>query len=205
MQLSLPSSVLAANHDVRGALYLAHTNVAAAQSRLEASPSAPAATRRLVSDALEAARQAVDGVEALGAANLLDGTFQRYAVHSVRHLEQAASMLDRPGRLDSDGLAILTKTIFDAEVATRLGTEAGDRSLANPSPKALERATEFGGGETGDGGPVWVDGAWLDGLGNPVRGGDSGPDDIGSGWDGAGERGDDGGYTGPDGESYTGI
>ena len=53
---------------------------------------------------------------------------------------------------------------------------------------------------------MWVDGVWLDGLGNPVRGGsgDSGPDGTGSGWDGMGDRGD-GGYVGPDGDGYSGI
>ena len=53
---------------------------------------------------------------------------------------------------------------------------------------------------------MWVDGQWLDGLGNPVRGGgDSGPDGTGSGWDGGDDRSDGGGFTGPDGATYTGI
>lgn len=171
MQLSIPSSVLDANRLVGGALRDAHANVAAAQDRLDGASRVPAGTKRLVDDALAAARQAADGVEALGAGNLLDGTFQRYATHSVRDLERAASMLARPGQLGRDAMAILVDAIFDAEVATRLGTAAGDRSLAAPSPRAIERATDFASDTSApDGGPVWVDGAWLDGLGNPVGG-----------------------------------
>lgn len=207
MNLSLPSSVINANQDVLGSLRRASVDTKFAQLRVDGEAQVPAGTRKLVVSALASAQQAVAGVEALGSGNLLDGTFQRYANHSVRDLQQAVDLLSRPGRLGSDAMSILTKTLFDAEVATRLGTAAGERSLANPSPKALERATGFsGGGETSDGGPVWVDGQWLDGLGNPVRdGGGAGPDDIGSGWDGTGDRSDGGGYTGPDGETYTGI
>lgn len=209
MQLSIPSSVIKANHEVLGSLQRADANARYALQRVDGEPRVPAGIKAFVDSALVSAQQAVAGVEALGAGNLLDGTFQRYANHSVRHLEHAASMLARPGQLGRDAMSILTKSLFDAEVSTRLGTEAGYRSLANPSPKALERATEFaGGGSTDSGGPVWVDGQWLDGLGNPVRGGGNtytGPDGTGYGWDGSPDRGDGGGYTGPDGETYTGI
>lgn len=208
MQLSIPSSVLTANQDVFGALQRASVATQAAQARFD-DGAGRAGTRELVVSALADAQQAVEGVEALGEGNLLDGTFQRYANHSVRHLQRAADMLSRSGGLSADATSILTKVLFDAEVSTRLGTQAGERSLANPSPKALERATEFaGGGDTSPGGPVWVDGVWLDDLGNPVRGGGStytGPDGESYGWDGTPDRGSDGGYVGPDGDSFSGI
>lgn len=209
MQLSIPSSVLTANQDVFGALQRASVTTKVAQSRVDGHDTVRSGARQLVVSALADAQQAVEGVEALGKGNLLDGTFQRYANHSVRHLQRAADMLARPGQLSADAKSILSKVLFDAEVSTRLGTEAGARSLAKPSPKALERATEFsGGGDTSSSsGPVWVDGQWLDGLGNPVRGGGgyTGPDGDSFGWDGAPDRGDGGGYTGPDGETYSGI
>lgn len=209
MQLSIPPAVLTANHDVRNALQLAQANTAVAQARLADAAHVPAGTKHLVLDALAAARDAVEGVDALGKANLLDGTFQRYASHSVRHLERAAELVSRPGRLSRDAMSLLADTIFDAEVATRLGTAAGDRSLAAPSPRAIERATEFaGGGDAGGGGPVWVDGEWLDGLGNPVRGGgdsSTGPDGESFGPDGEPVRGGGDEYVGPDGEGFSGI
>lgn len=207
MQLSIPSTVLKANQLVFGSLQRASADTELAQSRVEGKARVPAGTRQLVDSALAHAQQAVAGVEALADGNLLDGTFQRYANHSVRDLQRAADMLARPGTLDGDAMSILTNVLFDAEVSTRLGAQAGERSLAKPSLKAIERATEFSGdSDTSTGGPVWVDGEWLDGLGNPVRGGSSspaGPDGIGYGWDGSPDRGD--GYTGPDGETYTGI
>ncbi|MCB0878730.1 MAG: hypothetical protein KDC46_07085 [Thermoleophilia bacterium] len=205
MQLStIPPAVLTANREVAAALTTAHELTAAVQS----SGTTGTDARTGLEAALEAATQARDGVDALGAGNLLDGTFQRYSQHAVRQLSAAVEMLARPGRLSTDGQAIFQQRLFDAEVATRLGSEAGARSLAKPSPKALERATTFadsaaGGGSTG---PSWVDGAWLDGLGNPVRGGDSwaGPD--GDRYDGSGNPvGGDGSFTGPDGETYSGI
>ncbi len=209
MQLTIPSTILKANQDVFGSLQRASVDTQLAQSRVEAEGRVPAGTKQLVDSALANAQQAAAGVEALGTGNLLDGTFQRYANHSVRDLQRAADMLARPGTLGTDAMSILTKVLFDAEVSTRLGTQAGERSLANPSPKALERATAFsGGGDTSSSGPVWVDGEWLDGLGNPVRGGGSsytGPDGDSFGWDGSPDRGDGGGYTGPDGETYSGI
>ena len=208
MQLAqVPQTVVTANQDVLGSLRAAASNTARAQLRVDGADRVPAGTQQLVTSALASAQHAVAGVEALGAANLLDGTFQRYASHSVRHLEQAAQLLGRTSQPSGDALALLTTALFDAEVATRLGTEAGDRSLARPSPKAIERATGFAGAGGGSAdGPVWVDGAWLDSLGNPVRsGGDHGPDGTGSGWDGAGERGDGGGFTGPDGDTHTGF
>ena len=209
MNLSIPPAVLTANQSVVGSLKQANVLTRVAQQNLEDSPRMTGGTAKVVTSALESARQALEGIEALGAGNLLDGTFQRYAGHSVRDLEKAAAMLGRSGSLGTDGLAILTKTLFDAEVATRLGTDAGKRSLANPSPRAIERATDFvGGGEGSNGGPVWVDGEWLDELGNPVRGGGSGytgPDGDSFGWDGEPVRGGVDEYVGPDGTGYSGI
>ncbi len=212
MNLVIPSSVLTANQDVLGSMRRASSDATLAKLRFDGAEQIPAGTSKLVDSALSSAQQAVAGVEALGSANLLDGTFQRYALHSVRHLQDAADMLARPGERSKEAMGLLAQTLFDAEVTTRLGTQAGERSLSKPSPKALERAAKFAdGSDRSGGGPAWVDGQWLDELGNPARGGgsDSGPDGIGSGWDGNDRGGDDyggdGGFTGPDGETYTGI
>lgn len=210
MQLSIPPQVLAANRTVLDSLGRAAANADIAQVRTDGQERVPAGIKSLVDSAFQSAVQALEGVEALGAGNLLDDTFQRYAQHSVRHLGKAAEMLARPGQLSRDAMAILNRTLFDAEVATRLGSEAGERSLATPSPKALIRATEFAGGDsTSSSGPVWVDGEWLDGLGNPVRGdgtGWTGPDGDGYGWDGTPDRGGSGDtWVGPDGQGYSGI
>lgn len=206
MQLpSMPAAVLAANTDVLSSLRRAHEGASAAQRRVAREQRVPRGTRRLVDDALASARQAADGVAALGAANLLDASFQRWTRHAVRELEQAAQLLARPGQLSRDGLGILQRTLFDSEVATRLGAEAGTRSLVHPSPKALERATEFvGSAGDRDGRASWVDGAWLDELGNPVRDGGmwAGPDGDRFGSDGEPV---DGGWTGPDGDGFAGI
>lgn len=213
MQLtSIPKNVMSANQQVAGHLASAHQLTAKAQSAVSADGSKVG--RSVKSDlgaALEAATQARDGVDALGSGNLLDGTFQRYSTHAVRDLSKVVSMLDR-GSLSADGQKLFVDALFDAEVSTRLGSQAGERSLAKPSPKAIERASSFGtGGSTGaDSGPAWVDGQWLDSLGNPVRGGGdswAGPDGQQFGWDGSpvdGGRGGDS-FTGPDGETYSGI
>jgi hypothetical protein len=211
MQLSsIAPSVLTANRQVLGSLRTAHELTAKVQDALAASPSrVESGARADIEAALAAATQAREGVTALGAGNLLDGTFQRYSTHSVRHLEHAAQLLGRSA-LSEDASSILERALFDAEVATRLGTAAGDRSLAKPSPKAIERANDFASsGDAGSAGsgPVWVDGEWLDGLGNPVRGGGdtwTGPDGEGYGWDGSPSRGGDS-WTGPDGDSFSGI
>jgi hypothetical protein len=213
MQLaSIPKNVLVANQQVAGSLATANDLTVKVQAAVGSSTRIPTSVATDLRAALDAATQAREGVEALGGGNLLDDTFQRYSSHAVRDLTAAVEMLDRKGPLSADGLAIFTDRVFDAEVATRLGTAAGERSLAKPSPKALLSAQAFAGsgstGSSSDNGPVWVDGQWLDGLGNPVRGGDSwtGPDGQGYGWDGSPVRGDEGGgYTGPDGETYSGI
>ena len=212
MQLaSIPKPVLAANQQVAGALATAHQLTAKVQADFESTGATGTAALTDLSSALEAAWQARDGVTALGKGNLLDGTFQRYAVHSVRHLADAVSMLERPGPLSKDSTGVFAKRLFDAEVSTRLGSAAAERSLAKPSPKAIERATSFtSSSSSGDTGPAWVDGQWLDSLGNPVRGsGDvwTGPDgqsfdSMGNAVDGG--RGGDS-FTGPDGETYSGI
>jgi hypothetical protein len=209
MQLaSIPKPVLAANQQVAASLNSAHDFTVKAQRAVDGGK-VGASVVSDVTSALEAATQARDGVDALGKGNLLDGTFQRYSNHAVRHLEQAARMVSR-GDLSQDTISLLTKQLFDAEVSTRLGSEAGERSLANPSAKAIERATSFGGSDSAStgSGPVWVDGQWLDGLGNPVRGGGdswTGPDGESYGWDGSPSRGGGDSFTGPDGETYSGI
>jgi hypothetical protein len=211
MQLaSIPQPVLAANQQVASSLTSAHDFTAKAQRAVDGSKVRASVAGDLAS-ALEAATQARDGVDSLGAGNLLDGTFQRYSNHAVRHLEQAARMVSR-GDLSGDSISLLTKQLFDAEVSTRLGSDAGKRSLAKPSSKAIERASSFAdSSDSGSSGPVWVDGQWLDGLGNPIRGGGdswTGPDGQPFGRDGSpvdGGRGSGGSFTGPDGETYSGI
>lgn len=208
MQLaSIPKNVLTVNQQVAGALRTANDLTVKAQSAVEATGAAGPAVASDLKSALEAATQAREGVAALGKGNLLDGTFQRYSNHAVRDLAAAVGLLDRTGGSSKDGLAILVDRIFDAEVATRLGAEAADRSLRDPSHKAIERASDFSGGSTGSSGPAWVDGEWLDELGNPVRGGDSwtGPDGESFGWDGSPVRGGGDEYVGPDGVGYSGI
>ncbi len=213
MQLaSIPKPVLAANQQVAGALASAHELTAKVQADFESTGATGATALKDLSSALEAAWQARDGVKALGKGNLLDGTFQRYSTHSTRHLGAAVGLLERPGPLSKDAAASFAKHLFDAEVSTRLGSAAGERSLAKPSPKAIERATSFASsGSSGDSGPAWVDGQWLDSLGNPVRGsGDvwTGPDgqsfdSMGNAVDGGRGGGDS--FTGPDGETWSGI
>lgn len=210
MQLAaIPANVIAANRQVADHMANAHDLTVKVQDTV-ASGKVGAPARADLAAALDAATQARDGVRALGAGNLLDGTFQRYTTHAVRDLSDAVSMLDRRGPLSKDALSIFTERLFDAEVSTRLGSAAAERSLAKPSPKALERASSFAGSSGNDStGPVWVDGQWLDSLGNPVRGGDtwSGPD--GQGYDSSGNPVDGGrggdSFTGPDGETYSGI
>lgn len=210
MQLaSIPKNVLTANQQVASALRTANDLTARAHANVESTGRAGADVTTDVRSALEAATQARDGVSALGKANLLDGTFQRYSNHAVRDLESAVAMLERSGPLSKDAHAILVDRLFDAEVATRLGAEAGERSLRTPAPRAVERASEFGAGtDAGSSGPAWVDGAWLDELGNPVRGGGdswTGPDGESYGWDGSPSRGGGDEYVGPDGVGYSGI
>lgn len=210
MQLtSIPNNVLTANQQVADALRTANDLTVKAQSAVESRAAITPSVASDVKSALAAATQAQEGVASLGRGNLLDGTFQRYSNHAVRDLSAAVDLLDRSGDLSKDARAILVDRLFDAEVSTRLGAEAGDRSLRNPSARAIERASDFGGGSsTGSSGPAWVDGAWLDELGNPVRGGGdswTGPDGASYGWDGSPGRGGGDEYVGPDGVGYSGI
>jgi hypothetical protein len=212
MQLaSIPKNVLTANQTVASHLTTAHQLTSKAQGAVESAGSVGPTVVKDLQSALESATQAREGVNALGKGNLLDGTFQRYSNHAVRHLTSAVAMLDRKGPLSDDGISIFTRTLFDAEVATRLGSAAGERSLANPKPRDLERAKSFGNGggsSSSSGGPAWVDGQWLDELGNPVRGGGdswTGPDGVSYGWDGGPSHGGGHEYVGPDGVGYSGI
>lgn len=207
MQLaSIPSSVITANRAVATTLRSAHELTAAAQATVEGG-SIDASVRSGLRSALDAAEQARAGAGHLGSSNLLDGTFHRYANHSVRELRDVVAMLDRPGTLGADSVKVFVDRLFDAEVSTRLGAEAGDRSLATPRLTALERESGAGGSDSASsGGPGWDDGEYLDELGNPARGGGdswAGPDGERFGPDGSG--GDGGSYVGPDGDSFPGI
>lgn len=198
-----------ANRQVADALRTANDLTVRVQSAVETPGAIAPDVATDVASALAAATQARDGVASLGRGNLLDGTFQRYSNHAVRDLSAAVALLDRGEPLSRDARAILVDRLFDAEVATRLGAAAGERSLRSPSPKVIERASDFGGGgSTGASGPAWVDGQWLDELGNPVRGGGdswTGPDGASYGWDGSPSRGGGDEYVGPDGVGYSGI
>lgn len=198
MQLTtIPTPVLSANLAVLGSLQRASGDTRAAQQ-------APAEALERLTRALGSAQEALTGVHALGPANMLDGTFQRYAGHAVRDLQRAVEMLGR-GSLGADARSILAKHVFDAEVATRMGSRAGERSIETPKLRDIERATSFvsGDGDAGSG-LTWVDGAWLDSLGNPVRGGSDGgyvgPDGAAFGPDGEPVRGGGDEFVGPDGD-----
>lgn len=206
MQLaSIPKQVFDANHRVVGRLQQSAATTRAVQADVERSGMPSATAESQLGEALAAARDAAAGAASLVDANLLDGTFHRYARHSVRDLERVVGMLDRPLSRGSDALEIFTGHLFDAEVSTRLGAAAGVRSLERPSPRALERTSSATAGAAADSGPSWVDGAWLDSIGNPVRHGGTwaGPDGERYGPDGS--PASDGGYAGPDGESYSGL
>ena len=207
MQLAtVPKSVITANQRVAGTLESARSLTQAAQSKVGTGP-INSSVRTTISSALEAAEQAQQGAEKLGARNLLEGTFHRYAHHTVRDLAAAVSMLERSTPLTDDGISILSGKLQGAERSARLGSEAADRSLARPARRGDEGSSSSGSSsDASDDGPVWVDGRYLDGLGNPVRGGDSwaGPDGQRFGSDGSPAY-DGGAHTGPDGSSYSGI
>jgi hypothetical protein len=165
---------------------------------------------------LEAAMAAVSsaraGVAQLGRGSILDGAVGRWALHAERDLQGALQMASRSGRLSADGVEILASQIDDARGSVRMATQAGERSLASPARRDVERATSFAssGADTAGGSPVWVDGEWLDDLGNPVRGNGggtwSGPDGQSFGWDGSPVRSGGGDFiSGPDGATYAGI
>lgn len=207
MQLaSIPTSVITANRQVLGSLQQASKLTQAAQASFE-QDGIDAVKPSVLERALGHAEDARRGVSELGRTNVLDGTFQRYANHSVRELRDVVSMLERTAPLSKDGVKIFGEKLFDAEVSTRLGAEAGVRSLDRPALRGIERGSSSSdsGSSTSDGGPTWVDGEWIDSLGNPARGGDSwaGPDGERYGWDGSPSG--NGGYVGPDGGSYSGI
>lgn len=209
MQLaSIPKTVLAANQRVATKLADAHEITSSVQERLQAG-TVPRDGATELAEALKLATFARDGGAKLGARNLLADSFHRYATHAVRDISQALVLLERP-TLSADGLDLLTSHLFNAEVSTRLGSQAAERSLAAPKLITLDRASSSH--TTGDGSsvntPAWVDGQWLDGLGNPVRGGGdswTGPDGQSFGPDGSPVSGDGGGFTGPDGATYSGI
>ena len=205
MRLSpIPAAVITANQDVHASMAQASKLTQSQQANFEQG-GADAVSVAALSRALGHATDAAKGVDGLGSKLLLDGTFQRWTNHAVRELRDAVEMLERPGALSKDGVKILGERLFDAEVATRLGAEAGARSLDRPALRAREQASGGdGSSDAASGGPTWVDGEWLDELGNPARGGDSwaGPDGERYGSDGSPV---DGGWTGPDGDGYSGI
>lgn len=209
MQLSsVPASTINANVRVADHLRDAHVAVVRAQNLVERG--SPRQDRIAVdlTGALNAATQAADGAASLGARNVLEGTFHRYADHAVRHLEQAVAIASGSGALSADAADILEQRVFDAEVATRLGSDAAARSLTDARLRTSERSAPVdGSGPDRSSGSSWVDGVELDDLGNPVRGsGDwAGPDGDRFGWDGSPT--DDGSTSGasPDGTGYAGI
>ncbi|MCW2928907.1 MAG: hypothetical protein JWM86_2875 [Thermoleophilia bacterium] len=208
MQLSsLPPQALSANRDVLGSLQRAATDTQAAQQRLQSHTNPPAGTARLLTSALGHAQDAVAGAASLGSTNVLEGTFNRYAGHAVRHLRDAVALLERGSSLGPDARTILADHVFDAEVATRLGSAAGERSLRRPTVHAAEHAGSAHSDEsTSPSSSTVVDGVELDALGNPTRGAAdewAGPD--GQRFVSDGGASDSGGYVGPDGESFSGI
>ena len=207
MQLaSVPKSVVTANQRVASALQDAHQHAAAAKDSFAKGAAQSTVTSRLTS-ALDAATDARSGLRELGSKNVLDGTFQRFTTHSVRHLEDAIHVLTRPTGVGADGRTRLERLLADAEGATRLGSAAGERSIARsatrPSVSSGARTTS----SSTEPGTVVVDGQRIDSVGNPVRGDGgswSGPDGQRFGSDGTPSRGD-GGSFGPDGEGFSGI
>lgn len=204
---TIPTKVITANRVVAEHLGTAHELTAAAQTKVEAG-TIGAGVRTTLTSALAAAEQARDGAAKLGAKNILDGAFHRYATHSTRHLSDLVAMLERPGPLSKDATAIFTDRLFDAEVSTRLGTQAAARSLSNPIKRTDGSSSGSDAGWSGSPSsePSWVDGQELDALGNPVRGGDTwaGPDGERYGSDGSAV--DSGGsWSGPDDTGYSGI
>ncbi|MEO6867573.1 MAG: hypothetical protein ABI200_06090, partial [Gaiellales bacterium] len=200
MQLTqIPSQIITANQQVAGAMSTAHGLAAQVKTKV-ADGKMNGRVASMLAEALDAATQARDGVNALGSKNLLNDTFQRYTNHSVRHLTDAVKWLGDGSNISKDRLSILTKSLFDAEVSTRLGSDAATRSLENPSPKALLNGSRSSDSSDSSGpsrNNSYVDGVWLDELGNPARGGDTwaGPDGERFDWDGSPVR-DDGNYGG---------
>lgn len=211
MQLAhIPAPVIQRNARVVSAMAAASTAVSRVSGSLEQTGRVPRGARASVATALEAARQAHEGASELGADNLLDATFHRHATHAVRHLEAAVAILERgrPSNLGTDALAILGRQLFDARVATTQGARAGIRSLEDPQSRSLPGVDDHHTQEREEDGAsngTWVDGVYLDGSGNPVRGGDDvvGEDGVAIGPDG-GPAADDS-WVGPDGDSFDGI
>lgn len=198
MQITSPR---AANEHVAAAMRTAHQHAAQAQKSVAtgAVPAALDAARA----SLAAAETARRGVEELVTTrtNMLDGAARRYGVHAVRDLTDAVSLLSR----GSASSPLLEQALFDAEVSTRLGSEAAARSLRDARVRIPD--SQPSGGSSGEpgGGAVGYGVEGLDELGNPQRGGGgwAGPD--GERYDDLGGAVDEGGFAGPDGEIYTGI
>ncbi len=205
---AIPPTIIQGNQVVVDLMREASVSALAARESMASGDLA--AARSAVEHALEAATQARDGAQALyrNQSSLLEPTLLRYSTHATRTMDSALRALGRED-LSADGHAILERRLFDGEVQTRLAAEAGDRSLARPRPHKLPTPPAGSGNSpTGAGGPAWVDGQWLDALGNPARGSGGawvGPD--GQAFDSMGNpasRGS-GSWTGPDGVSYSGI
>lgn len=160
---------------------------------------------------LEAVSSARIGAANLGPGSVLDGAFGRWAFHAERDLQRAAQLAQGPKRMRADTAALFNSHITAARDDLRFALAAGDRSIKNPSKQVAARVTSFA--ETSSGstsqGPVWVDGAWVDDLGNTPRtpGGTwSGPDGQLFGGDGTPVGYGSGNVVyGPDGPTYGGI
>lgn len=165
--------------------------------------------------------QAAEGVARLASKGVPGAALaQPLAEDAARLTKTAASLLRSPGGTDGGGINQLMHLL---EKANDSAQESAD-ILANPAraeqAAAAERTTSRSAGGAGssgstsdsvdsssDRGPYYVDGEWIDGLGNPTRGGDSGwtgPDGQSFGWDGSPDRGS-AGDTGPDGTDYDGV
>ncbi|MCW2962296.1 MAG: hypothetical protein JWM90_2683 [Thermoleophilia bacterium] len=211
MKLTIPQPILAANTSVVAALRSAQADASTALARIESS-GFDDQVAALTTSASTASLQALTGALELGRGNLLDPTTHRYAQHAVRDLTAAANYSQRAGG-DGDALKLLGEALKRGEISARLGADAGDRSLTDPQPRPANDGSPVGDGSGGSstGGGTWVDGEWLDDLGNPTRSsGDSwtGHDGQSYGSDGGvtgapGRGGDT--WSGPDGTGYSGI
>lgn len=187
MQLALPTSAaLAANTKVSAMLRDAHAASSRALALVETGTPLNPSVKADVASALASAQEAKAGVAKLGARGVLGDTFQRFSHHSSTALADAVAILQGSRPIEGHRLESLTAKLSDAESSARLGTAAGDRSLARASdPERL-----------GD----------LDEIGNVRRGGNdswAGPD--GQRYDSMGSPVSSGGSYGPDGESFSGI
>lgn len=211
-----PSAALNANRRVVSQMRTAHLGAERAHDLVVKGKLGPA--HRFAEFSLTTAQDVLSGVRELEASrtNMLDGTARRFAAHAVRHLEDAVAQLESGARLERR--TSLEKSLLDAEVSTRLGLRAAERSLANPRLRPVEEPSSSGraagsgtsaasGTSAGSGtSSVPVDGVRLDDLGNPARGDGSwsGPD--GERYDSSGAPAPgDGSHGGFDGSGYSGI